>query len=109
MTYVVSEEGQAEIGEIWIRLAREGGGLDVAMSFSDQIEECFWLLARFPFEGQSREADLGPGLWSYAWENYLIIYSLDEDERIEKDAVLIHHLHHASRDLEAFSRPLKHR
>jgi toxin ParE1/3/4 len=55
------------------------------------------LIARYPQLGRKRD-ELRPGLRSYPAENYLILY------RIEGPDVLIVHVLHGRRDIEALIR-----
>jgi len=88
----VSREAQAELDNIWLYTARESGSIDVATRITDSITRQFWLLNRYPYVGRRRD-DLRPGLRSFAAGDYVIVY------RVEKDAVLILHVFHGSRDI----------
>jgi plasmid stabilization system protein ParE len=56
----------------------------------------FWLLARYPLIGRRRDDDLRLGLRSFPADDYVIIHRILED-----DLVLILHVVHSSRDIEA--------
>ncbi len=92
----LSPEAEAELDDIWIRLARESGSVDIATRFIDNITDRFWLLARHPYLGRRRDDDLRPGLRSLPCEDYVIIHRIEEG-----DVVLILHVVHGSRDLIA--------
>jgi hypothetical protein len=57
------EEDQAEAG-IWLRIARDSGNVDLDTRVVENIIECCWLLARYPFIGL-RHDDLRLGLRSF--------------------------------------------
>ncbi|HMD48462.1 MAG TPA: type II toxin-antitoxin system RelE/ParE family toxin [Bryobacteraceae bacterium] len=78
----LSPEAEAELDDIWVRIAHESSGIDVATRVVESITDRFWL-------------DLRPGLRSFPAEDYVIIY------RIEEDVVLILHVVHGSRDIAA--------
>ena len=61
----------------------------------DSISDRFYLLARSPFMGRSRDEDLRPRLRSFPVGEYIIIY------RIEGDGVAIVHVVHGSRNIQA--------
>ncbi|MGH9609116.1 MAG: type II toxin-antitoxin system RelE/ParE family toxin [Bryobacteraceae bacterium] len=56
----------------------------------------FWLLARYPQLGRSRDYDLGLGIRSLPIGDYLIVHRIDEN-----NVVLILHILHGSRDIAA--------
>jgi plasmid stabilization system protein ParE len=62
----------------------------------ERIAERFWLLARYPLIGRRRYGDLRLGLRSFPADDYVIIHRILED-----DLVLILHVVHSSRDIEA--------
>ena len=92
----LSPEAEAELDEIWIYVARESGSTEVANRMVESIAERFWQLARFPYMGRRRDLDLRLGLRSLAADDYVIIHRILED-----DVVLILHIVHGSRDIEA--------
>ena len=92
----LAPEAEAELGDIWLHIARESGNIDIATRVIDDISEHFWLLARYPYLGRARDEDLRPGLRSFPVGDYLIIHRMIED-----DVVLILHVVHGSRDIEA--------
>lgn len=91
----LSPEAQAELDGIWIHVARESGSLDIATRVVESIAEPFWLLARHPYLGCRRDADLRPGLRSLGADDYVIIHRIADD-----DVVLILRVVHGSRDLD---------
>jgi toxin ParE1/3/4 len=94
MTHRLSPEAEAELDEIWWYIAQESGSTDTARKVIASITRRFDLLARYPRLGRRRD-DLRPGLRSYPAGNYLIIY------RIAEHNVLIVHVFHGRRDVEA--------
>lgn len=90
----LSREAEADLDSIWLYIARESGGIDVANRVVDSITERFWLLARHPYIGRSRHADLRSGLRSLGANDYVIIHRVAEN-----DVVLILHVLHCSRDI----------
>jgi plasmid stabilization system protein ParE len=90
----LAPEAEAELDDIWLRIARESGSIEIATRAVDNIAAHFWLLARFPYLGRARDADLRSGLRSFPVDDYLIIHRV-----IEADVVLIVHIVHGSRDI----------
>lgn len=90
----LSSEAESELDNIWLHVARESGSVDVATRVVESITERFWLLARHPYIGRRRDADLRPGLRSFAADDYVILHSVAED-----DVVLILHVVHGSQDI----------
>ena len=90
----LAPEAEAELDAIWLYIARESGSVDVAARIIENITEQFWLLARYPYLGRSRDEDLRPGLRSLSADEYLIIYRVEP-----QDVVLILHIVHGSRDI----------
>jgi plasmid stabilization system protein ParE len=60
----------------------------------ENITEHFWLLARHPYLGHTRDEDWRPGLRSFPVDDYLIVHRI-----IENDVVLILHIVHGRRDI----------
>jgi toxin ParE1/3/4 len=92
----LSPEAENQLDGIWLHIARESGGIDIANRLIDRITEHFWLLARHPWIGRQRD-DLAPGLRSFAAGDYMIIHRVEHDE-----TVAILYVFHGSRDIEAF-------
>jgi len=92
----LSPEAEAELDGIWIYIARESGNIEIANRTIESIAERFWLLARHPHMGRRRDHDLRLGLRSLTADDYVIIHRILED-----DVVLILHVVHGNRDLEA--------
>jgi toxin ParE1/3/4 len=95
----LSPEAEAELDDIWLHIARESGSIDIATRVVENITQDFWLLARYPYLGRSRDEDLRPGLRSFLVGEYHIIHRIIED-----DVVLILHVVHGSRDIIALFR-----
>ena len=69
--------------------------MEVADRLIDSITERFFLLARYPNIGRTRDQDLRAGLRSFPTGNYLIIY------RVEEEDVLILRVLHGRSNIEA--------
>ena len=80
--------------DIWIYIARESGSIDIATRIINSLSDCFWLIAKNPYLGRSRDHDLSPGWRSFPVGNYVVIYC------IEDEFVPILHVVHGSRDVE---------
>jgi len=87
----------SDLDDIWYYVAKESGSPDRAERFIAFITERFYLLSANPFIGRSRD-DLRPGLRTFPVGGYVIVY------RIEDEDVVILHVFHGSRDIEAFFR-----
>ena len=92
----LSLEAEAELDDIWLYIAREGGGIDIAARVVERITERFWLLAKYPYLGRARDEDLQPGLRTFTADDYLMIHRIAEN-----DVVLILHVLHGSRNIAA--------
>jgi len=98
MSYRLSSQAEAQLDDIWLYIARESGSVDTAIRIVQDIGDRFWLLAQHPRMGRSRP-DLTPGLRTFTVGDYIILYSIEDD-----DLVLIHYVFHGSREIEAFFR-----
>ena len=92
----LSPEAEADLDGIWFYVARESGSIEVASRVVENITERFWLLAQHPYLGRRRDYDLRSGLRSFAADDYVIVYRIDEQE-----VLLILHVVHGSRDILA--------
>jgi len=95
MAHRLAPEVEAELDGIWYYTAKESGNIEVADRLIDSITDRFFLLAGHPHVGRRRDQDLRPGLRSFPVGEYVIIY------RIEGEDVMILHVTHGRRDLEA--------
>ena len=97
MAHRLAPEVETELDDIWHYIATESGNADVADRLIDSITYRFFLLACAipPNVGRRRDEDLRPGLRSFPVGEYVIIY------RIEGKDVLILHVTHGRRDMEA--------
>lgn len=95
MAHRLAPEVESELDEIWYYVARESGSIKIADRLIDSITDRFFLLARHPYLGRSRDEDLRPGLRSFPSGEYVIIY------RVEGEDGLILHVMRGSRDIEA--------
>ncbi len=91
----LAPEVEQELDGIWFYIASNSGSIEIADRISENITQRFWLLARNPYIGRRRDADLRRGLRSFPADDYVIIY------RVENDAVLILHVAHGSRNVQA--------
>ena len=90
-----SAHAEAQLDDIWLFIARESGSIDTANRVVQSVTDRFWLLARYPRMGR-RRSDLSPELRSFAAGDFVIIYSIEED-----DMVAIHHVFRGSQDIES--------
>ena len=95
MNYRLSSQAEAQLDDIWLYVARESGSVDTAIRIVQNISDRFWLLAKQPRMGR-RRPDLSPKLRSFAAGDYVILYSIEDD-----DLVLIHYVCHGSQDIES--------
>lgn len=95
MAHRLAPEVETELDDIWYYIARESGNVGVADRLIDSITDRFFLLSRHPNIGRRRDEDLRAGLRSFPVGEYVIIY------RIEGDDVMILHVTHGRRDMEA--------
>ena len=59
MAHRLAEEAEADLDEIWWRVATESGSVVTAQEVVSSITERFYLLARHPQAGRVRDDDLG--------------------------------------------------
>ena len=95
MAHLRAPSADSDLDDIWYYVATESGSADRADRFVASLTERFYLLAKNPYIGRSRD-DLRPGLRSFPVLQYVIIY------RIEDADVVILHVFHGSRDIESF-------
>ena len=98
MAIRVAPQAEEELDEIWVYVATESGGTDIADRLIGSIADHFLLLSKHPRLGRRRDEDLRPGLRSLSAGSYVVIY------RIEGRDVLILHVAHGRRDIQALSR-----
>jgi plasmid stabilization system protein ParE len=79
---------ERELDDIWIYLAQESGGVEVAERLIASITEHFFLLSRYPQLGRRRDEDLRPGLRSLFVNGYVVIYRIEDH-----DVLILHVLH----------------
>jgi plasmid stabilization system protein ParE len=96
VSFVFRPRAESDLDDIWIHIARESGSVETATRVVESITERFWLLAQNPFMGRQRDYDLRPGLRSFLADDYVIIHRV-----VENDVVLISHVVHGSRDIQA--------
>jgi toxin ParE1/3/4 len=86
--------GRSGLDGIWYYIASESGSVEIADRFIDSLTDRFYLIAKNPYIGRRRDADLRPGLRSFPVGEYVILYRINEED------VLILHLVRGSRDLQ---------
>lgn len=96
MSYCLSSQAEAQLDDIWLHVARESGSVDTAIRIVQNIADRFWLLARQPRMGR-RRPDLSPDLRSFAAGDYVILYSIGDDNMVQ-----IHYVFHGSEDIASF-------
>ncbi len=96
MAHRIDVQADADLDEIWLYIARESSSLYVASRVVDDICDRFYMLARFPYAGRSRHAELGPGTRTFPVGEYIIVYRIVEDE------VFILRVVHGKRNLYGF-------
>jgi len=95
MAHRLAPQVEAELDDIWYYVAKESGNIEIADGVIDSITERFFLLASHPYLGRRRDEDLRPGLGTFPVGEYVIIY------RVKDDDVLILHVAHGRRNIEA--------
>jgi toxin ParE1/3/4 len=95
MAHRLAPAAENELDEIWHYAARVSSSTDTADRLIESITERFFLLATYPHIGRRRDEDLRPGLRSFPVGEYIILY------RFEGEDVLILHVMHGSRDIQA--------
>lgn len=95
MAHRVSPQAATDLDGIWYYVATESGNVQVANQVVDSITDRFLLLASHPYLGRGREDDFGVGSRSFPVGEYVIVYSVEDEE------VQILRVAHGKRDLEA--------
>jgi toxin ParE1/3/4 len=93
MAHRLAPQARAELRSIWNYIFKESGNAVVADNVIDAITERFYLLSQYPRMGRTRD-DLRPGLRSFPVGQYVIIYTI-EDEDVE-----ILHVFHGRQDID---------
>jgi toxin ParE1/3/4 len=93
MPHRLAPRARAELSNIWNYIVREGGNVAAADSVVDAITARFYLLSRYPRMGRARD-DLRPGLRSFAVGEYVIVYTIDDED------VEVLHVFHGRQDIE---------
>jgi toxin ParE1/3/4 len=94
MPHRVAPRAESDLDDIWYYVAKESSSIEIANRLIDSITARFFLLARFPYMGRSRDEDFGPGSRSFAVGEYVIVYG------VEGENVLILRVAHGRRDIE---------
>ena len=93
MAHRLAPQARAELSSIWNYIVNESGNAAAADGVIDAITERFYLLSRYPRMGRSRD-DLRPGLRSFPVGQYVIIYTIEDDD------VEILYVFHGRQDME---------
>ena len=80
MAHRVAPQASADLEDIWYYVAQESGSVQIADRLIDSIVERFLLLTHHPYLGRPRDEDLGIGLRSFPTGQYVIVYSLENDD-----------------------------
>lgn len=94
MAHRLALQARAELTNIWLYIVKESGNIAAADGVIDAITERFYLLSQYPRMGRARD-DLGVGLRSFAVGQYVIMYSIDDED------VQILHVFHGRQDIES--------
>ncbi len=95
MAHLVAPRAETDLDDIWLYVAKESGGMEVATRLVDSITDRFLFLTSFPYAGRSRDQDFGAGTRSFPVGEYVIVYS------VEGEDVFILRVVHGRRDIEA--------
>jgi toxin ParE1/3/4 len=93
MGHLRAPQADSDLDDIWYYVASGSGSTEVADRFIDSLTDRFFLLATHPNLGRARDADLRPGLRTFPVGEYVIIYSVQDEN------VLILRVLRGSRDL----------
>ncbi len=95
MALILSPQAEIDLDEIWLYIAKESTSIEVADRLIDTITNRLLLLGPYPYLGRLREEDFGPGTRTFAVGEYVIIYTISQND------VLILRIVHGRRDIEA--------
>jgi toxin ParE1/3/4 len=87
----VSALAERDLDDIWYRIAKQSGSIDIANSVIDSITAAFPLLARNPEAGRKRD-EIGQGIRCFPVGKYIIYY------RGVASCILIARILHGMRD-----------
>lgn len=79
MNLIITPRAEADINGIAFYIARESGSGDKAYQFAEKLRDKCKHLASLPFAIGIKRNELLPGLYSYAYGNYLIFYECTEE------------------------------
>src|ERR1700744_878559 len=83
MAHSIAPQVHADLDGIWYNIVKESGGnVAAADRIVDSITERFQLLSQYPRAGRARDHDLRPGLRSYSVGEYIIIYTIKDEEAV---------------------------
>ena len=91
----LAPQAGADLDSIWLNIARDGGGIDVATRTINSIADKFGLFARFPNIGKSLGSERRPNVRTFPVGLFVIFYSVRPAE------IRILRVIHANRDVQA--------
>jgi toxin ParE1/3/4 len=80
MAHHAAPRAELDLDDIWLYVAKESGSIEIANRLIDKITDRFFLLARFPFMGRSRDEDFGAGSRSFTVGDYIIVYTVEGED-----------------------------
>jgi toxin ParE1/3/4 len=95
MRILLAPQARADLDEIWLYVARQGGVPQIATRHVESIVRAFELLAKYPLIGRSLEASKRPNIRTLTIRNYIAFYRPGDGE------VRILRIIHAARDAYA--------
>lgn len=95
MAHRRAPQADSDLDDIWHYVATHSGSIEIADRLIESLTDRFFLLAKHPHLGRSRDHDLRPGLRSFPVGNYVILY------RIAGADILILRVLRGSRQIEA--------
>jgi toxin ParE1/3/4 len=95
MGHLRAAQADSDLDEIWYYVATASGSPEIADRLIDAISARFFLLAKYPNIGRTRDQDLQPGLRSFPVGQYVILF------RIQEGDVVILRVLRGNRNIEA--------
>ena len=84
MGFLVTQNAEVILHEIWLYILHQSGSPEVATRFLDSFTDVFHLLAQSPSMGRRRD-EIKPGSRAFLSGDYIIVYSIrDADVLIEE-------------------------
>ncbi|HEU5342276.1 type II toxin-antitoxin system RelE/ParE family toxin [Edaphobacter sp.] len=95
MAHRVAIRAEIDLDDIWYYIAKESSSIEIADHLVDSITNRFFLLAKYPYLGRSRDHEFGSGIRSFPIGEYVVLYAVEGTE------VLILRVVHGHRDIDA--------